>query len=179
MAQDDATRGAQDERRLRRRAACTTTKRSPDPHAGRTQVSAADSTTPRKLGAVSLLPREMPWNVRPEARGPSPSRALDDGRSLGPENTAITCDTETQDNRRPHLSQHGLSTGPPLLHSGNPSVRQVHCIVLRHGAQRVRTRRGRPFTVKAASVAVRHACLFSDDSACVCRREASAQPRRA
>jgi hypothetical protein len=25
----------------------------------------------------------------------------------------------------------GLSTGAPLLHSGNPSVRQVHCIVLR------------------------------------------------
>ena len=27
----------------------------------------------------------------------------------------------------------GLSTGPPPLHSGNLSVRQVHCIVLRPG----------------------------------------------
>ena len=52
-------------------------------------------------------------------------------RCPAPANTAITSDTETQNEWRAHLSQHGLSTGAPLLHSGNPSVRLVHRIVMR------------------------------------------------
>ncbi len=48
-----------------------------------------------------------------------------------PQNTGISSDIETQDNRRPHLSPHGLSTGPPLLHSGNPSIRLLHPVVIR------------------------------------------------
>jgi len=53
-------------------------------------------------------PRRQPGRRRIKHAGPC--IATKQHSSNGPDNTGITSDTETQDDRRPHLSQHGLST---------------------------------------------------------------------
>ena len=70
-AQDDATRGAQDKEALAPQGCMPDNEVLARPHnAGWPQVSAADSTTPRKLGAVAPLPREMPdtYDQKPAGR---------------------------------------------------------------------------------------------------------------